>query len=281
MGEVDTTALSTDISGSFQKILSGGFGAAIKTVAIALVLLVVCIIIKDLLIKGLNRGLEKSRIEKSLHAFLRSAAKILLWFITIMIVASSLGIDARSLIAILSIAGLAISLSVQNSLSNLAGGITILMTKPFAVGDYVEIGSIAGIVQEIDMAYTKLNTLDNRRVLIPNSTVVGSQVINYATESRRRVDLVFSASYDAPIEKVKEAILRVIEAHPKTLKDPVPLVRVQGYKDSSIEYVVRVWCENADYLDVYFDMMEQTKTAFDESGIEMTYPHVNVHMASR
>lgn len=281
MEGINTSAISSQVSLTWNKLISGGFESLIKKAVIALVLLVACIIVKDLLIKGLNKGLEKSRIEKSLYAFLRSSAKILLWFVTVVIVVSSLGIDPTSLIAILSIAGLAISLSVQNSLSNLAGGITILITKPFAVGDYVEIGATAGIVQEIDMAYTKLNTMDNRRIFIPNSTVVGSQVTNYATESQRRVDLVFSASYEDSIENVKAAILSVIMNHPKTLKDPEPFVRVQGYKDNAIEYVTRVWCENADYLDVYYDIMEQTKAAFDANGIEMTYPHMNIHMISQ
>ncbi len=149
-------------------------------------------------------------------------ANILLWFITLMVVADSLGINASSLLALVSILGLAVSLSVKDSLSNLAGGLTILGTKPFKVGDYVEIGETGGTVQEIGLVYTKLTTIDNRRILMPNSLVVDAQVTNYTTEPLRRVDLTVSASYDAPVEKVKQTIQGVLKDHDKILLDPPP-----------------------------------------------------------
>lgn len=149
-------------------------------------LLVICLVIKAILLKLLDRGLNRfSQVEKSLHTFIRSMANILLWFITLMVVADSLGINASSLLALVSILGLAVSLSVKDSLSNLAGGLTILGTKPFKVGDYVEIGETGGTVQEIGLVYTKLTTIDNRRILMPNSLVVDAQVTNYTTEPLR------------------------------------------------------------------------------------------------
>lgn len=268
------------LGGTFQFFTSGDVNAILKTVLTTVILLVVCLIVKSVLIKGWDRVLDKSRIEKTLHGFLRSTAKILLWFITIIIVASSLGIDPTSLIAVLSVAGLAVSLSIQGSLSNLASGITILLTRPFVVGDYVALGGdTEGTVSEIGMIYTKLNTVDNRLVVLPNSTITSAKLVNYSAEPHRRVDITVSASYDAPAESVKDALMAAIEAHPKTLREPAePTVRTASYGDNAIDYTMRVWCATPDYWDVYFDLTEAAKEAFDQAGIEMTYPHVNVHM---
>ena len=248
------------------------------TILFALVILAVCLIVKRIMLKILDRGLDRSHVEKSFHAFIRSGLNIVLWFITIMIVAESLGIKATSLLALVSIAGLAVSLSVQDTLANLAGGLTILSTQPFKVGDYVEIGSTGGTVQEIGMVYTKLTTLDNRRIVVPNSTVSDAQVTNYTTEPIRRVDLTVSASYDAPVEKVKAAVQSVAADHEKVLLDPAPFVRLTAYGDSALDYAVRVWCENADYWDVYHDMLEGIKAAFDREGISIPYPQVEVSL---
>jgi small conductance mechanosensitive channel len=193
-----------------------------------------------------------------------------------MIVAQSLGINATSLLTLLGIVGLAISLSVQDSLSNLAGGITILTTRPFKVGDFVEIGDTMGTVLEIGMVHTKLDTLDNRRVVVPNSTVVSAKVTNYSTEPLRRVDLTISAAYQAPVELVKETIQGVCRSHEKVLSDPEPFVRLSTYGSSAIEYTVRAWCQNADYWDVYFDILEGIKTAFDAKGIAIPYPQMEI-----
>ena len=178
----------------------------------------------------------------------------------------------------MSILGLAVSLSVKDSLSNLAGGLTILGTKPFKVGDYVEIGETGGTVQEIGLVYTKLTTIDNRRILMPNSLVVDAQVTNYTTEPLRRVDLTVSASYDAPVEKVKQTIQGVLKDHDKILLDPPPFARLSGYGDSAMEYTIRVWCENGDYWTVYHDLLEEIKTAFDREHISIPYPHLEVKL---
>ncbi len=193
-----------------------------------------------------------------------------------MIVAESLGINASSLLALVSIFGLAISLSVKDSLANLAGGFTILSTHPFKVGDYVEIGSTGGTIREIGMVYTKLATLDNRIILMPNNAVVDAEVTNYSAEDLRRVDLVVTASYDAPVEQVKRTIAGVVERHELTLSDPAPFIRLLNYGDSALEYAVRVWCANADYWTVYHDLLEQIKEAFDAERISIPYPQMEV-----
>ena len=201
---------------------------------------------------------------------------IILWFITLMIVAESLGINASSLLALVSIFGLAVSLSVKDSLANLAGGFTILSTRPFKVGDYVEIGSTGGTIREIGMVYTKLATLDNRIILMPNNVVVDAEVTNYSAEDLRRVDLVVTAAYDAPVEQVKRTIAGVVDRHELTLSDPAPFIRLLRYGDSALEYAVRVWCANSDYWTVYHDLLEQIKEAFDAQRISIPYPQMEV-----
>ncbi len=273
---LDTEAIGNTVETGVQALTKNGWSGALKIVLISMAVLVICLIVKHILLKILEKGLNKSRIEKSFHTFIFSGINILLWFITILLVAESFGIKANSLLALVGVIGLAISLAVKDSLANLAGGMTILSTQPFKVGDYVEIGSTGGSVLEIGMVYTKLNTLDNRRILVPNSLVVDAQVTNYSTEALRRIDLKLTASYDAPVEKVKETIQGVIAAQEKILEEPAPFARLSSYGDSAMEYTVRVWCNNADYWDIYHDLLEGIKTAFDREKISIPYPQLEV-----
>lgn len=255
-------------------------GITVSQVLAAVILLAVCLIVVKLLLKLVDKVLVNAKVERSLHTFVRTAAKILLLFLVVLVVAGSLGINVTSLIAVLSVFGLAVSLAVQNSLSNVAGGIQLLTSKPFKAGDYVEAGGISGTVAEVGIFYTKINSGDNKLIQVPNSQISAEKIINYTAEEQRRVDLTFTTSYDAPVETVKAVIQQVIGAHPLALFTPEPFVRVSAYGDSAIEYTVRVWCATGDYWTVYFDLMEQVKAAFDKAGIEMTYPHLNVHMVN-
>jgi small conductance mechanosensitive channel len=242
------------------------------------VILVVCAVIIKLLTKGFDRAIDKFNVERSLHTFLKSVIRVLLWFITILIVAGLLGIPTSSLIAVLSVAGLAISLSIQGTLSNLAAGIMLLISKPFKVSDYIEAGGVSGVVSDIGLVYTTVTTFDNKMVFVPNNEISGGKITNYTAATNRRVDLTFSTSYEAKPADVKCAILSVIQAHPKTMFTPEPFVGVSAYQDSCIDYSVRVWCATEDFWTVYYDLLEQVKTAFDQNGIEMTYNHLNVHL---
>ncbi len=247
----------------------------------AVLVLVICLVVIKILMTIVTRFLEKSKLERSLHTFVRTAIKAVLLFLAILIVAASLGIDVTSLIAVLSVFGLAVSLAVQNSLSNVAGGIQVLGSKPFVVGDFVEAGGVSGTVAEIGIFYTKINTGDNKLIQVPNSQIANEKIINYTAEKERRVDLKFTTSYDAPMETVKKTIEEVMGSHPLIQVTPAPFVRVSNYGDSAIEYTVRAWCATEDYWTVYFDLMEQVKAAFDKANIEMTYPHINVHMLEK
>lgn len=274
--EIVNGTISGAISG-VQTVVSNGVHSLVS----AAVALVICLVAVKVILSLFNRVIQRFPIEPTLCKFARSALKVLLYFMTLIIVMASLKINTSSLIALLSVAGLAMSLALQNTLSNLAGGIMLLVSKPFVVGDYVIAGGVEGSVQEIGLVYTKVNTVDNKRISIPNSEISAAKIINCSTEGRRRMDLTFSTSYDAPVEKVKNALMEAIQTHDKALMDPPPFVRLSAYKDSSIEYTIRVWCENADYWDLHFDILERVKELFDRDGIEMTYNHLNVHMMPR
>ena len=245
------------------------------------ILFAACLVVMRIILKVMDHTFHRLDVDKGLRVFIRSAVHILLWLITAIIVLSYLGIPMTSLIAVLSVVGLAVSLAIQGTLSNLAGGIMVLTSKPFKADDYIEAGSVSGVVVEVGLVYTKMKTFDNKIIFIPNGKIAGETLVNYTDQQARRVDLTFSASYDDPTDKVCRVIREVINAHPKAQFTPEPFVRVSAYGDSSIQYTVRVWCATEDYWDLYYDLLDQVKTAFDQNGIEMTYNHLNVHMVER
>ena len=241
----------------------------------------VCLIAVKVITNVLGRVLNKSRLEHTLSNFIQSILRVVLYFIAILIVLSTLGVDVTSLVALLSVAGLAVSLALQNTLSNLAGGIQLLVTKPFVAGDFVEAGSNSGTVEEVGLAYTTLITADNKVIHVPNSDIAAARIINYNVRGTRRVELKVTASYDAPIQTVKDTVGKLIAADSRIHAEPAPFVRVSNYGASSIEYTIRVWCDAGDYWGVYFDLMDAMKPAFDAAGVEMTYDHLNVHVVEK
>ncbi len=270
---------ATEISGeSLAGILTSFQGLSLMGIIKIVVLAIVLLILVRLLTKLFVGFVTKSKIDPSLHGFLRATIKIVLYFIAVMILAGSLNVDVTSLIALLSVAGLAMSLSLQGALGNLASGIVILTTKPLHVGDYVAVGAQEGFVEEIGMTYTKLATWDKRVVYIPNSTVTTSDVVNYTVEGKRRVDLTVCASYDCAIDAVRETLTGAVASVPQFLPEEDVFARVSGYKDNGIEYTIRAWCKNEDYWDAYFNLLEAVKTQFDAKGVSMSYPNVNVHV---
>jgi len=250
----------------------------LKRVLAVLLLLAACMVVMRVLLRLLDRTFQRLEVEKSLYTFARAALRVVLWLITLCVVLGYMGIEMTSLIAVLSVLGLALSLAIQGTLANLAGGIQLLVSKPFKAEDYIDAGAVSGTVVEVGLVYTRLRTVDNKIISIPNGTVSGQTITNYNTQPQRRVDLQFYASYSDPPAKVSACIRAVAEAHPKALKEPEPFVRLSGYKDSSIEYTLRLWCKTADYWELYFDLLEQIGAAFGREGIEMSYQHLNVHV---
>lgn len=240
--------------------------------------ILICLIAVKVICGVVARVLEKSRLENTLSSFINSVLRVVIYFVAVLIVLSTLGVDVTSLVALLSVAGLAVSLALQNTLANLAGGIQLLITKPFAAGNFVEAGANSGTVHHIGLAYTVLVTPDNKVIHVPNSDIAAARIINYNGRETRRVELKVTASYDAPIEKVKETIMGLVRADERVHTEPAPFLRVTNYGNSSIEYTLRVWCAAGDYWNIYFDLMDGMKPAFDAAGIEMTYDHLNVHV---
>ena len=262
--------------GFFQKIF-GGFSWT-KLISAA-ILLVVCGVLIKLILKATDRMLGRSRLDKAVHPFIRTIIKLVLLFTAIMLIAGTLGVDTSSLLALLSVAGLAVSLALQNVLSNMASAVILLTTKPFQIGHFIEMGSVSGTVVKIGAICTDILTLNNQLVHVPNSEITGSTVTNYTASDKRRLEYKITASYDAPVEDVKAALLRAAE-HPLRMQEMQPIARVNGYGESAIEYVLFLWIRPKDYMDVYYDVLENVKREFDAAGIEMTYPHINVHHIS-
>ena len=272
------SALGEDVEDGTDELWNSLRQITASKIFSAVIAAVACLIAIKVLLKLLDRAQRRSRLDPSLQALLRNLFQGGLWFVAAIIVLECLGIEVTSLVAVLSVVGLAFSLALQNFLSNMAGGMQLLASHPFKPGDFVEAGGCSGTVTEVGMFYTKLTSPDNKLIHIPNSTIMSANVINYSAQGTRRVEVKVSASYDAPTEQVLAVLKGLVEHHPLALADPAPQVHVDDYGDNAIGYVVRVWCATDDYWTVYFDLMDGLKLAFDAAGVEMAYPHVNVHM---
>lgn len=242
----------------------------------AVITLVVGILVIKAVIRLLTRALEKSKLEKAAYSLILSLAKVGLYLMLGLSLATSIGINVTGVVALASVLTLAVSLALQNILTNVLGGFTLLTTHPFHSGDYVDIGGQSGTVTQIDMSYTRLVTPDNKVICIPNSTVLASEVVNYSANDTRRAEIKVSAGYDAPTQKVIDA-LALAATVDNALLEPAPFAAVDSYGDNAINYVLRFWTKTEDYWDVYYKVNQRVKNIFDEQGIPMTYPHLNVH----
>lgn len=240
-------------------------------------ILVIGVLAIRVITRLITAALEKSHLEKAAHSLILSLARAAMYVLLFLIAASQMGIDVSSIVALASVLTLALSLALQNMVSNLIGGFAILYTHPFHSGDYVEIAGQGGTVKEISMTYTVLATPDNRIISIPNSAVAAAQVVNYSSADSRRVELTVTASYDAPTQKVLDTLV-LAGTVDNALLNPAPSAVIVSYDDSAIRYSLRIWVKPGDYWDVYFQVNQRIKDVFDQQGIEMTYPHLNVHL---
>lgn len=276
----ETTQATTEVVQEVSHLIIPSFlqGYVDKAIEAAIVAIVTFIIVK-LVLGALKHLMERMNVEMTLKKFIYNVARFVAYFLMILIIAGQLGINTSSVVALASVLSAAFALAAQGALGNLFGGVLLLITKPFLVGDYVIAGGVEGTVLEIGLLSTRMNTIDNKRVSVPNGTISSATITNCSTEGKRRVDMKITASYDAPIPTVKKALFEAIAATNGTLNEPAePFVRVFSYGESSIEYIIRVWTTNADYWNVYFDLMENIKVYFDKNDVEMTYNHMNVHM---
>ena len=252
---------------------------SLSSILSAVLIYVVCYVVIRLLCRAFEKLLDRSKhIDASLKTFFSGAIKAVLWVIAIIIIAGSLGIPVTSLVAVLSVAGVALSLALQGLLSNLFSGITILATRPFNVGDYVQVGGEGGTVKSIGLFYTALDTPDNRVVYAPNGDITSGKIVNYSAEALRRVIIPVTASYDSATEDVRRAVLAAAAKDERILSEPAPMAAISGFGSSSVEYTVRVWCKSDDYWDVLFALNEHIRESFAEYGVQMSYDHLNVHI---
>lgn len=269
LGTVDVQGLSNK---AIELVLEYGpkFLLAIITLAIGLW------VIKKL-VKVVEKAMNKGKTDQTLSPFVINVVSWVLKLLLFLSVASMVGIETTSFIAIFSAATLAIGLALQGSLGNLAGGVILLVFKPYKVGDLIEAQRHLGVVQAIQIFNTILLNPQNKTIIVPNGAVAGNSIINYTTDGKLRVDLTAGISYDSNIKVAKDVIMKVLTDHPLVLKDPAPFVGVSEMADSSVNFAVRPWASVADYWSVYFQVNEQMKLALDEAGITIPFPQMDVH----
>lgn len=244
----------------------------------AIVVLVVALKVIGWLKKWLKKSPKLDKLDPGVRSFVSSFVSIGLYIVLIIVMAGMIGIPATSFVTILASCGVAIGLALQGSLSNFAGGLMILLFKPFKVGDYIEASGEAGTVTEITVVYTVLLTPDNKRITLPNGSLTNSVIENYSAEELRRVDLDFNTAVDCDMDKVKGIIEKLAADHPLVLAEPAPFVRLSAHSDSALTYTARVWCKNEDYWDVHFDLKESVEKSFAQNDIKVPYPQMDVHV---
>lgn len=245
----------------------------------AVIIVVVGFVLSNLVGKLVVKGMRARGIDPSIHTFIKTIVVLLLKFAVILSALSTMNVDVNSFIAAIGAAGITAGLGLQASVSQFASGIQILINHPFKSGDYIDLGTVSGKVHEIKMMYTELITVDNKRVIVPNSHITGSNIINYNSESKRRIDLVFGISYDADIAKAKEVIAQTVRKNELILTDPEPIIAVSAQAASSVNISCLVWCHTDDYWNVFYYMQEAVKLAFDENKIAIPYDQLDVHIS--
>lgn len=279
------TIMEAVADGKVDRSLLADFGHALlaylPTVVIAVLIYIAGKILTKILMHIIDKAMGRSHIDQTAQGFLKSLISIVLSAFVIVIALSALGIPMTSIITAIGAAGVAVGLALQNSLSNVAGGFIILFTKPFGKGDYIVTNGIEGTVDDIKIMSTTLKTIDNKVVYIPNGMVSSGTVTNFSREEKRRVDLVFSVSYEQDFHKAVNIIHDVMNAHELVINDGEPFARVSALSASSVDITVRAWTKTENYWTVYFDLIEQIKTAFDKNGIEIPYSKLDVNIKEK
>ena len=267
------------IGGIFQNIDISGLHINLHHILQALILLVICLITIRIILHIFNKTGARLNMDSSLRHLIHAGLKILLYSLTFLIVVGSLGVPVNSLLAVFGVVGLALSLAAQNSLGKLAGGLMILATKPFKVGDFIEaVGDISGTVQQIGLAYTRVRTPDNKIIMVPNSSISNEIVTNFSMEDKRRCDINIRIAYIYPIEDVKNALRAALAEQENILDDPPPLINVFSYEDNSIQYTCRAWVPTSVFWPTRFSLLEKVKHSLDAQGIDMHYNNLHVQL---
>ena len=266
-----------------EKILQTKLGGySLSHILSAILTLLICLLVSRLLLKLAKKLLHRGKkLNDRLRQIILTAIKVVLYVLTGIITAGALGLNTTSVTALVSVLTLGVTLAAEDILGNVAGGLVILSSHPFNIGDEIEISGTVGVVREIALNHTKVETCNGQYVMLPNKELSSSRIINYTTMGRRRVVVNITASYDAPTDTVKAACMEAVAATPNVLPDPAPQAYLTGYGSSSIEYSVRCWTETKDYWGAYYALNENLRTAFAAHNVEMTYDHLNVHVLNK
>ncbi|MGM0652521.1 MAG: mechanosensitive ion channel family protein [Bacillota bacterium] len=262
-----------DLAFLYNAIIASGAKVLLALLALFIGLRVICFIANTI-----SNWLVKADFDPTLHPFMVNAVRISLQVLLVISIASMLGIAMTSFIAVIGAAAFAVGLALQGSLANFAGGVLILLLKPFKVGDYIDAGGQSGTVKEIQLFYTYLDTPDNRRIIVPNAVLSNTSATNYSVNPTRRIDFVFNVGYNDNISQVKLILREIADKHPLIFDDPEPQVVLAEHGDSAVIFYLRVWCARENYWNIYFEIQEKVKVVFDQSGITIPYPQTEVHL---
>ncbi len=264
--------------GKFFNNIWEAFLRAIPSILLAIAILIVGLILTKICVKLMSKGLSKTKLDLTVVKFTTQVTKILLYVLLLTVVLSMVGIPATSIITVIGTAGVAIGLALQNSLSNVAGGFLLMITKPFKIGDYIISNGVEGTVSQISILHTRLDSVTNQAIFIPNGLAINAVVVNNSQNDERRVDVDFSISYKDDFETARQIITDIIKAHDKVDKQKEIFVRMSEHGESAIIITSRCWCKNADYWQVHFDLIEQVRAAFIEKNIEIPFKQIDINI---
>lgn len=254
----------------------GGF--SLGNILAAALIFVICLIFIRICAKLTKRALDKTKLDAAVCRVILNIERVVLWVTAALVIMGKLNISTTSLVALVSVAGLALSLSLQNTLSNVFAGMTLLLTHPFKVGDFVETGTTSGTVLRTGLFYVTLKTFDHKEIHVPNSDIAASRLTNYTAEPERRVDLSFGLEYGCDADEVRTALLGAAAENDKVLPSPAPEVVVSAYLSSSVQYTLRVWALTSDYWDVYYAINENARRCLEAAGLSLAFDRLDVRI---
>ena len=280
--QTGSEALKAFSSGKLDSFMDQAISLGVnagKSILLAILIFVVGRYVIRLINKLIANMLERRRVEPTIQSFLKSFTNILLTILLVITVISALGVNTTSFAALLASAGVAIGMALSGNLQNLAGGIILLLFKPYKLGDYIEAQGVNGVVQEIQIFHTIILTVDNKQIYIPNGALSSGSITNYSAKELRRVDWTVGVEYGTDVEKVRAALMKLIDADNRILKDPAPFIALRELASSSVDFTVRGWVKGADYWGVFFDMNKQIYEEFNRQGISFPFPQIQVHQS--
>ncbi|MBQ6086090.1 MAG: mechanosensitive ion channel [Bacteroidaceae bacterium] len=280
--QTGSEALKAFSSGKLDSFMDQAISLGVnagKSILLAILIFMVGRYVIRLINKLIANMLERRRVEPTIQSFLKSFTNILLTILLVITVISALGVNTTSFAALLASAGVAIGMALSGNLQNLAGGIILLLFKPYKIGDYIEAQGVNGVVQEIQIFHTIILTVDNKQIYIPNGALSSGSITNYSAKELRRVDWTVGVEYGTDVEKVRAALMKLIDADNRILKDPAPFIALRELASSSVDFTVRGWVKSADYWGVFFDMNKQIYEEFNRQGISFPFPQIQVHQS--